>query len=213
MILPKIIRATYKGILLLFILALVCGFLYNFLDGKPLDESLYLAFITITTVGYGDISPDKPLSRVVSVILALIGIVLYGYLGAMVMTVVMESSLSGVFGMKRCKFENHFVICGWTPVSEVVLLELLTAGREAAVMTEKQEDIQIIKRFEERGKVFPIYGDPSKNDVLLQGNIKKARVIIVCMDDDSKNLITSLHIKEINPSARIIVKTSRGELK
>jgi Trk K+ transport system NAD-binding subunit len=33
------------------------------------------------------------------------------------------------------------------------------------------------------------------------------------MEDDSKNLITTLHIKEANPRARIIVKTSRAELK
>jgi Trk K+ transport system NAD-binding subunit len=81
------------------------------------------------------------------------------------------------------------------------------------VITEKQDDIQTIKRLEERGKVFPIFGDSSKSDVLLQANIKKARVTILCMDEDSKNLISSLHIKEINPNTRIIVKTSRGELK
>jgi voltage-gated potassium channel len=131
----------------------------------------------------------------------------------MIVTVQMESSLSGVFGMKKCRYKNHFVICGWTPVSEVVLLELIAAGREVTVITETQDDVRIIKRKEEKGKVFPIYGDPSKSEILTQANIKSARVVILCMEDDAKNLITSLHIKEMCPGARIIVKTSRGELK
>jgi len=210
---PRIIRATYKGVILLGALAFISGVLFSLYEGKTLGTSLYWALITMTTVGYGEIYPTNGAGKVIAVILACCGILLYGYLGAVILTVQMESSLSGVFGMSKCKFKNHFIICGWTPVSEVVLLELLTANRDVAVITEKQDDVAIIKRIQERGKVFPIYGDPSKNEILSQANIKWARVIILCMEDDSKNLITALHIKEINPKARIIVKTSRAELK
>jgi voltage-gated potassium channel len=211
--LPKIIEATYRGIILLVLLALFSGVLFSLFEGKNIGESFYWALVTMTTVGYGDITAMQIGGKIVSVVLAVSGILLYGYLGAMVVTVQMESSLSGVFGMKKCKFTNHFVICGWTPVSEVVLLELLTAGRDVAVITETQDDVKIIKRLEAKGKVFPIYGDPSKTDILGQANIEEARVIILGMEDDAKNLITSLHIKEINPKARIIVRTTRGELK
>lgn len=211
--LNKIIRATYKGVIVLFTIAFTSGILFSILESKHIGDSLYWALITMTTVGYGDFTALSPFGKAVSVVLACTGIVLYGYLGAVIMTVVMESSLSGVFGMKKCKFENHFIICGWTPVSEVVLLELVNAGRNVAVITERQDDIPTIKRLEEKGKVFPIYGDPSKTDILKQANIYKSRVIILCTEDDSKNLITALHIKEINPRARIIVKTSRAELK
>jgi voltage-gated potassium channel len=175
--------------------------------------SLSLAVITMTTVGYGDVAPVTTGGRIVSIFLACSGILLYGYLGLVIMTVQMEKSLSGVFGMSRCRFKDHFLICGWTPVSEVVLSELLTANREVAVISEVKDDIPIIKRLEEKGRVFPIFGDPSKTEVLNQARIDRARVIILSMDDDSKNLITSLHIKELNPKARIIVKTSRPELK
>ena len=210
---PEIIRATYKGVILLIFLAFTAGVLFSLFEGRSFSSSLYWALVTMTTVGYGDITAMSLGGKIVSVILACFGILIYGYLGMVIMTVQMEKSLSGVFGMRKCKFNDHFIICGWTPVSEVVLLELLTANRKVAVITENQDDVQIIKRTDEHGKVFPIYGDPSKTEVLSQANITKARVIVLCMEDDSKNLITSLHIKNINPDARIIVKTSRGELK
>ena len=210
---PTIIRATYKGVLLLVILAITSGVLFFIFEGNSIGTSFYMAIITMTTVGYGDVTPDSSGGKMVSIILACFGILIYGYLGATIMTVQMEKSLSGVFGINKCKFKNHFIICGWTPVSEVVLLELITAGRDVAVITEKQEDITTIRRIEEKGKVFPIYGDPSKTDNLMQANVNSARVVILCTEDDTKNLITALHIKEINPKTRIIVKTGRAELK
>ena len=41
-------------------------------------NSLYWSFITATTVGYGDMRPLKPLSKVLSIFIALIGIIFTG---------------------------------------------------------------------------------------------------------------------------------------
>ena len=46
-------------------------------------NSLYWSFITATTVGYGDIRPLKPLSKVLSVFIAFIGIIFTGIMLAM----------------------------------------------------------------------------------------------------------------------------------
>jgi voltage-gated potassium channel len=210
---PKIFKMTYKGIALLAILPLVSGFLFHFIEGETLGKSFYWALITLTTVGYGDVSPSEPEAQIIAIILACIGIILYGYIGALIMFVVMDTSLSGVFGMHKCKYKDHFVICGWTSLSDVVLSELLTEKRQIAVITEDQDDIVIIKRMGDVKNIFPIYGDPSKSDVMEQANMNEASVVILCMEDDSKNLITALHIKELNSKARIIVRTNRSELR
>ena len=41
-------------------------------------DGLYWSFITATTVGYGDIRPLKKVSKVLSVVIALVGIMLTG---------------------------------------------------------------------------------------------------------------------------------------
>lgn len=210
---PSFIKAAYKAIITLVVIALVAGVLFSLSEGKSFGASLYWAFVTLTTVGYGDIIPITSAGRVVGVWLATTGLLLYGYMITIITTVGTKISLSEVFGMGQCKYKNHFVICGWTPVSEVVLGELLTAKKEVAVITETEDDIPTIKRAAGKAKVFAIYGDPSKIDILMQAEVKKARVVMLCMDDDTKNLITSLHVKKMNPRSRIIVKTTRGELR
>lgn len=47
-------------------------------EGWSRFDSFYWSFITATTVGYGDIRPQKKLSRILSVVIALCGFLLTG---------------------------------------------------------------------------------------------------------------------------------------
>ena len=71
------------GVLLVFgIVIVVCGLLLARFDKMPLEHAIYLAFITAFTVGFGDLAPKGRGARVITVILAFIGIVLVGILVA-----------------------------------------------------------------------------------------------------------------------------------
>ena len=59
------------------------GVCVGFLESWPRFDSIYWAFVTATTVGYGDIRPLKPLSRILSVLIALIGLTFTGILVAL----------------------------------------------------------------------------------------------------------------------------------
>lgn len=66
---------------LLFFLAtliVILGFVVSRKEKWPVFDGLYWAFITATTVGYGDIRPLQKASRVLSVLIAMIGMILSG---------------------------------------------------------------------------------------------------------------------------------------
>ena len=65
------------------LLITVLGVGVGFLESWSRFDSIYWAFITATTVGYGDIRPLKPVSRILSVLVALIGVTFTGIIVAL----------------------------------------------------------------------------------------------------------------------------------
>jgi len=109
--------------------------------------------------------------------------------------------------------KDHFVICGWTPIAKVVFKELVSSGHNIAIVSEKLKDASEIKSMKGDLEVTIVQGDPSVEEMLKMANVGECHTAIVCTVDDTKNLIVSLHIKEMNPNARIIASIQREELK
>lgn len=69
-----------------YVLALSCvlvaggGVLIHFAEGMELSDGLWWAFVTTTTVGYGDISPSTGAGRAIAIVLMITGIGLLGTL-------------------------------------------------------------------------------------------------------------------------------------
>ena len=76
------LRLLYKvGDVFLFLVLLVlgAGALIARFEKLSFGESIYFAFITAFTVGFGDITPKSPGARIVAVFLAFLGLVLMGF--------------------------------------------------------------------------------------------------------------------------------------
>ncbi|MGD8639746.1 MAG: potassium channel family protein [Gammaproteobacteria bacterium] len=66
-------------LLVFFLLAItLIGLFVGRRESWTVFDSIYWSFITATTVGYGDIRPLNKLSRILSVIIALLGLILTG---------------------------------------------------------------------------------------------------------------------------------------
>lgn len=70
-------------LLFLIVLVTICfGQIVGHVESWPKFDSLYWSFITATTVGYGDIRPLCRTSKVLSILIALTGLVLTGIIVA-----------------------------------------------------------------------------------------------------------------------------------
>lgn len=67
------------GALLVFgVVIVIAGILISRFDRVSLEEAIYFAFITAFTVGFGDVAPKSRGARVVTVVLAFVGLILVG---------------------------------------------------------------------------------------------------------------------------------------
>lgn len=75
---------------------------FHFTEGKSLEDSLWWAFVTMTTVGYGDIAPLTLAGRVTAIMMMLVGI---GFLGSFMSTVTTFCLESGKRGKSSAQDE------------------------------------------------------------------------------------------------------------
>ena len=79
------IEIAYEFAVIFLIISLVIfvgGYLISRFDNVQLEEAVYFAFITAFTVGLGDIAPRSRVARIVTVLLAFLGLLLMGMLVA-----------------------------------------------------------------------------------------------------------------------------------
>jgi hypothetical protein len=72
---------------------LALGLLTGFVEGWSLGDAIYFSFITGLTIGYGDLVPHQPLTRVVAIGTGFCGLFLTGLVAAIVVQA-MRSALT-----------------------------------------------------------------------------------------------------------------------
>jgi len=92
-------------------------------------------------------------------------------------------------------FENHVVIVGWSHFAETVAEQLLAAGRQVAIITEHQDQVDLIhERFDE-DPIFVLFTDLDNVERFEKANLRDARGIFVNLDSDTDSLITIINLK------------------
>ena len=66
------------------LLATIVGFglLVGFIEGWSLSDSIYFAFISGLTIGYGDLAPKTLVTRVLAIMIGICGVLLTGLVAA-----------------------------------------------------------------------------------------------------------------------------------
>ena len=96
----------------------IMGIIYFVEAGKNDDISsfsdvLWYTLATITTVGYGDISPSSSLGRIAGSFLLLFGVVIFGGISGKMASVLFDQQLKKDRGLLKLRgISGHFLICG-----------------------------------------------------------------------------------------------------
>jgi len=72
------------------------GLLIAYLEGWHLLDVVYFAFITGLTVGYGDLTPTLPVSRVAAIVIGFIGVLMSALLAAIAVHAMQEAGREAI---------------------------------------------------------------------------------------------------------------------
>jgi voltage-gated potassium channel len=193
---------------------------------EQFGEGLWWALVTVTTVGYGDITPKTVAGRLVGAALMVGGLVSFSLVTATVASIFIERKFRRERGLEQIKKTNHLLVLGWHYDGETLLDQLLLRfPPTAAVVLVNQlppEKMEGIRAKYPNNEIFLVWGDYSREEVLGRANVRSAFKAIIlagrqegetAADVDQRTLITALTLKSLNPKIRIIAELLRPENK
>ena len=188
------------------------------IEHYPWFDAFYMTLTTVTTVGYGEIRGLTHTGRIFNSFVIGFGVIIMLLaIGAMTQ-IVLELELNQFFGRRRIKsmiekLSGHVILCGLGRVGQGAADELRQAGA-SFVIVDKDED-----RVEAAIKdgMLAVYADASRDDVLREVGIERAKGLIATLSSDADNLFVILTARTLNPkvelAARIMDSTSEQKLR
>jgi voltage-gated potassium channel len=196
--------------LLVFIVALVWfdrdAYTDNWDGSVTLVDAIYYATVTITTTGYGDITPITPTSRILNAVLVTPMRILFLVLlvGTTLEVLANEGRRILRDNRWRKQMRNHVVVVGYGTKGRSAVDTLQTNGANPAQIVVIDPKPGAIVDANLRG-FAAIEGDATRRDVLRRAEIIKAREVIITLDRDDSAILVTLTVRQLNPSAHVVV--------
>lgn len=199
------------GVLALILSVGTLGFHYV---GRPTAtwiDSFYMTFITISTIGFGEIVDlsHHPYGRLFTVFIAIVGVSTLSYLFSTMVALLIDADLNASLKRKRMDKEianlrGHYVVCGIGRVGSNVAAELLKTRRPFVVI--ESDRAALDSWLEHHPDALWLHEDAAEDEALVRAGVAHCAGVFAVTADDSHNLMISLSVKLLSPKARVVVR-------
>lgn len=184
------------------------GILGSYVLGSGFDppirnaiDAIYFAVVTMSTVGFGDVTPRTPEARLFTLSLIVLGLVVFATSLTAVIGPLIDSRMARLLQPKRKRMRrsSHIIVAGSGSLARTAIKALATRGLQVTAIwpaqraddTEQPEDL--------------VLGDASDTEALHNATIEQARALLALSEDDSYNAFVILAAKELNPNVRTAI--------
>ncbi|WP_040811735.1 potassium channel family protein [Nocardia concava] len=188
------------------------GYHDNARDEMGLLDAAYYATVSLSTTGYGDITPVTPTARLINILVVtplrvLFLIVLVGT----TLSVLTERSRQA-FKIQRWRHtvRNHTVVVGYGTKGRTAVDAMLADGVQANDIVVVDTDPQVLE-FAANAGLVTVHGSATKSDVLRLAGVQHASAVVVATNRDDTAVLVTLTAREINPKAKISAAVREAE--
>lgn len=211
-------RQLITALLLLFIIVMLAAAGYRLLGGPEVStlDAIYMAIITIATVGYGEVvnTGTHPYLRVFNIFVILFGIGIMLYVFSASTAFIVEGELKDIFRRRKMlkqirDLKDHFIVCGAGETAYHVVQELLKTGHRFVVIDHDEERLEKIRHLGE----FPVLtGEAADEEILGAAGLSRAQGLAVVLPDDKDNLMVTVTARQMSSSVRIVARCADARM-
>ncbi|MCE2455872.1 MAG: potassium channel family protein [Gemmatimonadetes bacterium] len=187
---------------------------YMLIEGQSLGDSLYMAAITVSAVGYSEIFPLSTAGRALTLSLLVAGITAIAVWFATITEALVEYDLKRALGdwsigRELRRVNGHVIVCGAGRTGRLVAGKIRADGLRC-VMIEVDEGK--IRQLKEDGGGEDLYrGDATSDEVLRRAGVTRAVGLVACLTRDADSLFVCLSARTLGPEGLRIVARVRNE--
>jgi voltage-gated potassium channel len=176
------------------------------------EDALYRTIVT-SSLGGIDSRPSGTGGEVLTMLLVLAGLAIFGYVAAVLIESVTRGVVTGAWAERRRqraidKLHDHFIVCGYGRVGRSVAEEFRRAGAPYVILDFNPEALEIAR---EHGDHY-IEGNGTDDDDLEAAGLSRARGLVASSDSDVDNLYITLSARAVRPDLFIVARCSEQDV-
>ncbi|MBL1109582.1 potassium channel family protein [Streptomyces sp. 5-8] len=215
------IRQVVKRLIMALLLLVATAFVvYADRDGYQDDsdgtldllDAFYYATVTLSTTGYGDITPVSDSARLTNifVITPLRVLFLIILVGTTLEVLTERTREEWRLNRWRSTLRDHTVVIGFGTKGRSAIQTVCVTGLKKEQVVVVDPSAKAIDAATAEGYAGVI-GDATRSDVLKQAEVHKARQIIVAPQRDDTSVLVTLTARQLNRSAKIVAAVREEE--
>jgi voltage-gated potassium channel len=192
---------------------------YRLLGGSHVSflEALYMAVITLSGVGYGEIvdTSHNPVLRLFNMGVVLVGVAITVYVFSVVAAFIVEVEIANPFWRRRMQkrideLHGHYIVCGLGDTGRHAVEELQKTNTPHLAIDMSEETFKRLKELHPQtyGQLVYVVGDATEEEVLDRAGIERARGLIAALPHDKENLVITVLVRQRFPKVRIVARSA-----
>ncbi len=181
-------------------------------DGIGVLDAFYYATVSITTTGYGDITPATDTARLLTTLVVTPARVLFLILlvGTTLEILAERSRRAFAESRWRKRLHDHVIVCGYGTKGRAAVETIVSSGGDASRIVVIDPDRDAIEAANQAG-LGGIVADAGTTQALRAADVEKARQVVVATHDDGSAVLIALTARELNADATIVAAVRETE--
>ncbi|MFC0114213.1 potassium channel family protein [Kibdelosporangium aridum] len=181
-------------------------------DGLSLLDAIYYATVSLSTTGYGDITPVSPSARLINVLVItpLRVLFLIVLVGTTLAVLTERSRQAFKIQVWRKKVRDHVVVIGFGTKGRSAVSAVMTDGMKPGQIVVVDTDQNSLDAASALGLVT-VHGSGTRSDVLRVAGVDRARAVVVAANRDDSAVLITLTAREMAPKAQIVSAVREAE--
>jgi voltage-gated potassium channel len=175
-------------------------------------DALYYTTVTLTTTGYGDITPVTTTARLINALVVTPMRLLFVLVlvGTTIQVLTQRSRDDFKIARWRSQVKDHIVVCGYGTKGRSAVRALLERGHSREEIVVVDQDMNAVSDATAAG-FFAVHGSTTSDEVLREAVVDKARTVIVAVNRDDTAALTTLTVRQLARNVKVVAAIREQE--